>query len=119
MPASVPGVAVPRLFDGSMSALRRAAFTQGGELLFVHASVDPGKPLDLQRDTFWWGGRDILELDAPFAGFRRVVRGYDRRHAGLVEAAYAVSVDGGCGFDGRLLAACFTLDGTIVDRLEA
>ena len=44
-----------------LTALRRAAFTDDGALLFVNAGVDPGKPLDLQRDVFWWGGGDILD----------------------------------------------------------
>jgi serine/threonine protein phosphatase 1 len=102
-----------------MSALRRAAYTEENTLLFVHAGVDPGKPLDLQRDMFWWGGANILELAAPFAGFRRIVRGHDRKHAGLVEAEYAVSIDAGCGFGGPLLAACFAPDGTLLEQIEA
>jgi serine/threonine protein phosphatase 1 len=102
-----------------MTALRRAAFTDDNALLFVHAGVNPQKPLDLQGDTFWWCDRDILQLDAPFAGFRRVVRGIDPHHAGIVEARHAVSIDGGSGFGGPLVAACFTLDGNIVDHIEA
>ncbi len=103
-----------------LTALRRAAFTADGALLFVNAGVDPGKPLELQRDVFWWGGRgDVLELEAPFAGFRRVVCGYHRRRAGLIETAL-------CGLarcrlrlrrqaHGRLLRP----DGTILARLAA
>ncbi len=103
-----------------LNALRRAAFTDDGALLFVHAGIDPGKPVDLQGDVFWWGGRtNILELAEPFAGFRRVVRGFDRHHAGLVEAPFAVSLDGGSGLGGKLLAACFAPDGTVVERIEA
>ena len=33
------------------------------------------RPLIAQGDAFWWGPTDILELTAPFAEFRRVVRG--------------------------------------------
>lgn len=102
-----------------MTSLRRAAFTDDGALLFVHAGVNPQKPLDLQGDNFWWSDRDILQLDAPFAGFKRVVRGIDRQHAGIVEAPYAASIDGGSGFGGPLMAACFTPDGSIVHSLEA
>ena len=102
-----------------LSALRRAAFTDDGQLLFVHAGIDPGKPLDLQGDNFWWSDRDILQLAAPFAGYARVVRGFDRHHAGLVEGAFATSIDGGSGFGGPLVAACFALDGSIVDHIEA
>lgn len=102
-----------------LSALKRAAFTGDGALLFVHAGIDPEKPLDLQRDVFWWGTKDILDLAAPFAGYRKVVRGFDRRHAGLVETPYAMSVDAGSGFGGPLLAACLTPDGTVVEQIEA
>ncbi len=102
-----------------LTGLKHYALTEDGALLFVHAGVDPGKPLDLQRDALWWGGANILELEAPYGGFRRVVRGYDRRHAGLVESPYAVSLDAGSGFGGALLAACFAPDGSILDVLEA
>ena len=102
-----------------LTALRRAAFTEDGALLFVNAGVDARKPLDLQRDVFWWGGSDVLELAAPFSGFRRVVCGYHRGHAGLVERGHGVSLDAGCGFGGVLTAACFAPDGSILERLEA
>ncbi|HXQ50240.1 MAG TPA: hypothetical protein VN802_04030 [Stellaceae bacterium] len=103
-----------------LTALRRAAFTDDGGLLFVNAGIDPKKPLELQRDVFWWGGAgDLLSLAAPFAGFRRVVCGYHRGRAGVVETDFAVSLDAGSGFGGALTAACFAPDGSIVDRLEA
>ncbi|HWI25457.1 MAG TPA: hypothetical protein VN668_00700 [Stellaceae bacterium] len=102
-----------------LTSLKRYALTEDGALLFVHAGVDPGKPLDLQRDALWWGGFNILELEAPFGGFRRVIRGFDRRHAGLVEGPYGVSLDGGSGFGGPLLAACFAPDGALLDHIEA
>jgi serine/threonine protein phosphatase 1 len=87
--------------------------------LFVNSGVDPSKPLELQRDVFWWGGADILELTAPFAGFRRVVCGAHRRHGGVVETPLGVALDGGGGFGGALLAACFAPDGALIERLEA
>ena len=102
-----------------LTAVKRYALTDDGALLFVHAGLDPGKPLDLQRDALWWGGVNILELEAPYGGFRRVIRGYDRRHGGLLESRYAVSLDAGSGFGGPLLAACFAPDGTLLDRIEA
>jgi len=99
--------------------LKRAAFTEDAGVLFVHAGVDPEKPLELQRDALWWGGGDVLALAAPYAGFRRVVRGFDRQHAGLRESAYALSLDAGSGFGGALLAACVAPDGTLLDQIEA
>jgi len=100
------------------SALRHAALTADRGILFVHAAVDPDRSLEAQRDTFWWGGPDILALAAPFESFRRVVRGFDRDGRGLVEREFAVSLDGGAGRGGRLVAACFSADGSVVDAFE-
>ncbi len=104
-----------------LSALRRAAFTEDGALLFVHAGIDPEKPLEMQRDAFLWGaaGADMLALSQPYAGFKRVICGVDRAHRGVSEGAYVALVDGGTGPDGPLVAACFGIDGTLQDRLAA
>ena len=101
------------------AALRHAAVTQEKGLLFVHAGVDPRRPLIAQGDAFWWGPTDILELAAPFAEFRRVVRGYDKDRRGIVQSQFAVSVDGGAGRGGKLAAACIGADGAVVDFCEA
>jgi serine/threonine protein phosphatase 1 len=101
------------------AALRHAASTGEGGLLFVHAGVDPRRTLAQQGDAFWWAAADILELAEPFAGFRRVIRGFDRDRRGVVETRFGVSIDGGAGRGGRLLAACFAADGSIVDVCEA
>jgi hypothetical protein len=101
------------------SALRHAAFTGEGGVLFVHAAIDPMRPLAAQGDAFWWGGYDILDLAEPFDNFRRVVRGFERQHNGLIERQFSVSLDGGAGLGGRLLAACFAPDGSVLERLES
>jgi serine/threonine protein phosphatase 1 len=99
-----------------LSALRHAAFTEeDAGVLFVHAAVDPARPLAAQGDAFWWGRRDILDLRAAFGGFRRVVRGVGRGRHGLVEREFGVSLDGG---GGHLVAACFAPDGSVLDRVE-
>jgi serine/threonine protein phosphatase 1 len=102
-----------------LTGLKRAAFTEDGGVLFVHAGVDPEKPLELQRDALWWGGSDVLALAQPYAGFHRVVRGFERAHGGLRESAYALSLDAGSGFGGGLIAACVAPDGSLVDQIEA
>jgi len=107
-----------------LSALRRAAVTdtaadEGGALLFVHAGVDTTRPLDAQGDAFWWGGNRLLDMAEPYAGFRRVIRGFDRKHGGLIEAAHVTSLDAGSGFGGELLAVCFAADGTVSETLSA
>jgi hypothetical protein len=102
-----------------MSALKRAAYTDDGRLLFVHAGIDPSRPLSAQSDSFWWNLGGFSRLAAPYAGFRRIVRGYDRRHSGIVEALFTTSIDAGCGFGGPLVAACFDGEGRILAALEA
>ncbi len=101
------------------ASLRHAALTGDQGLLFVHAGVDAARPLAAQGDALWWGDRDILELAAPFDGFRRVIRGFDRQMRGLVESEHAVSLDAGCGRGGPLLAAAFAPDGAVVEVLQA
>ncbi len=99
--------------------LRHAAVSDDNRLLFVHAGVDAARPLAGQGDAFWWSDRDILDLAAPFDGFRRVVCGFDRQMRGLVEAEFAVSLDAGAGRGGRLIAAAFAPDGTVLEVVEA
>jgi hypothetical protein len=101
------------------STLRHAAFTEERSLLFVHASVDPLRPLAAQGDTFWWGRGDILELTTAFDGFERVVRGVSRGQRGVVERQFAVSLADGSGNAGPLVAACFAPDGAVLDTVEA
>ena len=101
------------------SALRHAAFTADQEMLFVPAAIDPSRPLAAQGDAFWWGHNDILALNTSFAGFRRVIRGIDREQRGFAERAFSVSLDGGRGHPGRLLAACFSADGEMIKLVEA
>lgn len=100
------------------AALRHAAISDD-RLLFVNAGVDPGRPLESQGDAFWWGKGDILDLAEPFAEFRRVICGFDRQQRGLVERDFAVSLDGGAGRGGRLLAAGFAPDGAVLEVLQA
>jgi len=102
-----------------LTNLRHAALSGDQRLLFVHAGVDAARSLADQGDAFWWAARDILDLPAPFDGFVRVVRGFDRQMRGLVEAEFAVSLDAGAGRGGKLLAAAFAPDGAVLDLLEA
>ena len=111
-----------RNYDGHnalMSALRHAAFTEDGSMLFVHAGIDPHRPLSAQSDSFWWGGSGFGSMTEPYNGYRRVIRGFDRRREGLQETPYTVSLDAGAGFGGPLMAALFAPDGTIVKTVSA
>ena len=101
-----------------MSALKRAAFTDDGTLLFVHAGIDPTLPIDAQKDAFWWGSAGIDGMTKPFAGFRKVVRGYAPGHPGIDIRPHSISVDGGAGTGGSLMAACIDMTGEVVARIE-
>ena len=102
-----------------LSALRRAAYTDDGALLFVHAGVDPERPLSAQSDSLWWATTSFMKLERSYGGFIRVVRGFDPRHAGIETAQFTASIDGGAGFGGVLIAACFDRRGEIIEAIEA
>ena len=102
-----------------MSALRRAAYNAENTLLFVSAGIDVSRPLSEQLDTFWWGRTPFDSIVEPFAGFRRIVRGFDPGRRGTRFGDAAITLDNGCGFGGPLTAACFDPTGEIVDTLEA
>lgn len=102
-----------------MSALRRAAYTDEEKLLFVHAGLDPRRPLDEQGDALWWGHLAWPKLKAPYGSFRCVVRGYgpgDDADPG----PHALTLDGRAGFGGPLVAACLdAASGEMIERFEA
>lgn len=102
-----------------MTALRRAAFDEKAGLLFVSAGLDPTRPLEAQKDSFWWGSAAFDRIDEPYAGFHRVVRGFSPERPGLHVTDVTVTLDGGCGRGGSLLSACLLPSGEIVETLEA
>jgi len=102
-----------------MTSLRRAAVTEDGSLLFVHAGIDRHRPLDAQGDAFWWSVDGFDDLESPYTGYRKVVRGFEPTHGGIQIAPYTASIDAGCGFGGPLAAVCFNCEGMEVERIEA
>lgn len=104
--------------DELSTVLRRAAVTESGMLLFVHAGIDVARPLAAQTDSFWWGRGDFASIDQPYETFRRIVRGYDPSHGGVVVGDITATVDAGCGFEGGLSAVCFDANGAAEDRID-
>lgn len=102
-----------------MSALRHAAYTDDNALLFVNAGIDPARPLSAQSDSFWWSMNTFAQVVEPYAGFKRVVRGFSRLEKGVQIDAHTATIDAGAGLGGRLAAALFDADGTLVDTAEA
>ena len=101
-----------------LSHLRQAAVSEDRQLLFVHTGVDVTRGLDEQSDTFWWAGRCFKHLAAPYGTFQRMIRGYDPDHRGYAETDHSLTLDGGCGFGGTLMAACLTPDGQVEDMIN-
>jgi serine/threonine protein phosphatase 1 len=104
--------------DALQNALKRAAYTDDGALLFVHAGLDIDKPLARQADSFWWAARSFAEINRPYRGFQRIVRGYDPDASGIVEGEYTISIDSGAGRGGRLAAVRLAVTGEIEQRVE-
>ena len=102
-----------------LGALRRAAYTEDNGLLFVNCGLDPSRPLEAQTDSFWWDSNRFGRITAQYGSFKRIVRGFDLMHPGLVEGDFTLTLDGGCGFGGPLLSACLTPDGKVVELAEA
>ena len=100
------------------AALRRAAITDDGGLLLVHAGIDATRPLWAQTDSFWWGSSGYTTLKPTYEGFRRVIRGFDPDQSGSSLGEYAVTLDNGCGAGGPLHAACFGVGGEIVCEIN-
>jgi serine/threonine protein phosphatase 1 len=101
-----------------LGLLKRAAHTDDDGLLLVNAGIDPARPLETQKDSFWWVSGLFSRITEPYGGYQRVVRGFGPDHPGLALTDFTATVDAGCGFGGPLIAACFLADGTLADSLE-
>ena len=102
-----------------LDQLTWAAYQEHGPLLLVSAGVDITRPLSMQGDTFWWGGRMFRGIDAPYGIFKRIVRGFDFSGGGAEVNPYTATLDDRCGFGGDLIAACFDADGGLDDMISA
>jgi serine/threonine protein phosphatase 1 len=111
-----------RVRDGHsqyLSSLQHAAYNGAGGLLFVHAGIDATRPFAAQGDAFWWGGAGFSAMNEPFEGFKSVVRGYERSHAGPRIDSFTITLDAGAGRGGPLIAGLFDESGQLVEFLEA
>lgn len=102
-----------------LSTLKRAAFLDNGAALFVSAGLDVEKPLRVQTDALWWAMRSFEEIDAPYRGYGRVFRGVDPTPRGFLETEYTVSLDGGSGRGGDLIAVRLNPHGQIREFVSA
>lgn len=104
-----------------MSALRRAAVslsdTGAPMLLFVHAGLDETRPLEAQKDSFWWPPHELGDLVGPYGEYARIVAGFDRQARGVTETPFTITLDGGAGRGGDLRAVCVESTGAIAETL--
>lgn len=100
----------------------RAAYTcvdkHVSPLLFVHAGLNIGKPLQEQGDSLWWEAQSFEAINTPYAPFEKVVRGYDPAHKGMHLNCVTATIDDGCGFGGNLVCAGFGADGQVSEILQ-
>lgn len=102
------------------TVLRRAALTDlrnpaQGNLLFVHAGINPALGLMEQGDHFWWASKNFNTLGESYQPFKTVIRGHDPEHQGLHVGKYSISLDQNCGFGGPLAAALLSDQGEILE----
>ncbi|MEI6985713.1 MAG: hypothetical protein WCK65_06260 [Rhodospirillaceae bacterium] len=113
------------------SALRRAAFTGSPQaspepesipnqdgLLLVNSGFDISRPFESQGDAFWWGADQFSTIDRRYGGFARIVRGYDPSEGGVSVDTYTTTLDGGCGFGGKLVCGCLSPSGELLETIE-
>lgn len=105
--------------EAILASVRRAALTDNGAVLLVHAGIDTGRPLSAQTDSFWWGAGPFDDISEPYEGFVRIVRGHDAEHGGLTIGPIAATIDAGCGHGGNLAASCIDANGEIIEIIEA
>ncbi len=101
-----------------LNNLKRACVTDNGALLFVHCGLDPERPLEAQSDDFWWNHRALASMSERYLEFSTVVRGFDPDDRGFEDGVFRMTLDGGCGRGGDLIAACFDREGQIVDMIR-
>ena len=104
--------------EALMAHLHHAAYTVDGKLLFVHAGLDPSRPLPNQSDSFWWDIRRFDRISTPYYDFVRLIRGSARHRTGLTETELTVTLDGGAGRGGTVLAAGIAPDGQLTEVLS-
>jgi len=101
-----------------LTSVRRAAYTDDMGLLFVHAGLDPERPLSAQGDSLWWGSSAFAGLNHPYGEFLKVVRGFDRNRGGFITTSFTMTVDGGCGYGGDAIAVLLDPRGAVLDHVR-
>lgn len=106
------------IFFNQLSRAAHTALDGAAPILFVHAGLNPDKPVEEQGDYFWWASQNFETIAAPYLPFQKVIRGYDPAHGGLKMNCLTATIDAGCGFGGPLACALFAQSGQVSDVIE-
>lgn len=105
--------------EALMCSMRRAALAQTSidskKLLFVPAGFDPTRTLEDQGESLWWTSAPFRVSGRAQNMYSRIVRGFNSVNSGAVLDEAAVTLDGGCGRGGPLVAGCFTPAGKLIE----
>ncbi|MBN9536967.1 MAG: hypothetical protein IKE60_22910 [Reyranella sp.] len=104
-----------------LNALRRAAISADGRVVFAAAGADPARPLDEQADAFWWNVASDGALnealgragDGGWPAVDRLVRGTAPANNVAIEAGRVLTVAQG----GPTLLA-LDPDGAVLEHIE-
>jgi len=99
-----------------MANLRHAAIADDGSLLLVNAGFEAGVEMAQQLDSFWWGGTTFEELTPEDTGCQLIVRGSTHHAPGMRVDRHTVTLDGGAGRGGKVCAALFGLQSSMVQN---
>ena len=102
-----------------LSDLKHAAYTTDGRLIFVHTGLDISQPLTHQRDIFWWGTSMFNNITKRYYNCMKVIRGASFQAEGIQEREFTLSIDGGAGRGGKLIAVALDRDGTIIEIIQS
>jgi len=63
-------------------------------MLFVHSGIDPKRAIDAQEDAFWWLSKSFHDVPPAFAGFDKIVRGWDPDGGETLLGRHMISLSG-------------------------
>lgn len=104
------------------TSLKRAAFTENrnsndNNLLFVPSGLDTKLALTEQEDQLWWNFENFNDMPEKYEPFRFVIRGFDPEGRGVHVGENSISLDGGGGYDSKLICAQMADNGKILDMI--
>lgn len=108
-------------YRGILGRLRDAARTADDKVVMVSAGMDVNLPLAEQWESLWWGDRGFRagERNARDGGPGLLIRGFDRDNRGPVFGRQRITLDGGSGREGYVMAVLIGPQGRPIETVEA